>query len=545
MTAKLSIHANASAFAIHSIFAMNSQPTVALRTRFFSNASAFAIHSNKENFMKFTSTRNNELLVSGSTAVLTGLAPDGGLYVPQSFPELSRKEVEAMVEMDYPERAALVMAKFFDELTYDELLNVTTRAYSTFDGDPAPEVKLEGGLYVLELWHGKTHAFKDMALSVLPLLMTALKNKVGQSETCLIPVATSGDTGKAALEGFSGVDGTGVIVFYPDGGVSNAQRKQMVTTLGDNVKVVAVKGNFDDAQTAVKKAFGDKELQEKLGAIGCKMTGANSINLGRLAPQVAYYVSAYVDLLASEQITYGDEVDFCVPTGNFGNILAAYYAKLMGLPVGRLVCASNDNNVLADFLNSGVYSLSRDFIKTTSPSMDILISSNLERLLFEFAGRDSALVCEWMKDLKEKGSYDIGGERLYAIRETFVGGYATQEEYADTLADVFDEYGYLCDPHTAVAFDVCMQYLDETDSEAPIVVVSTASPVKFASTVLESIGLSAPEDGVSALKKMEAETAFPVPASVYELFDMEERFNEVIDPANLNETVFSFAKGLK
>lgn len=494
--------------------------------------------------MKFTSTRNNMLKVSGSTAVLTGLAPDGGLYVPESFPTVSADEIKGMTEMDYPERSALVMSKFFDELSLEELTDIACRAYATFDGDPAPEVKLDDGLYVLELWHGKTHAFKDMALSVLPLLMTALKEKVGQKEVCLIPVATSGDTGKAALEGFSDVEGTGVIVFYPDGGVSHTQRKQMVTTLGDNVKVVAVKGNFDDAQTAVKSAFGSKELQDRLAKIGCKMTGANSINLGRLAPQVAYYFSAYADLLSENQVKYGDKVDFCVPTGNFGNILAAYYAKLMGLPVGRLVCASNDNNVLTDFLNTGVYSLDREFIKTTSPSMDILISSNLERLLFEFAGRDSEVVKEWMSDLKTKGSYDIGGERLFEIRENFYGGCAKQDEYAQTLNGIYDEYGYLCDPHTAVAFDVCAQFEDDVDSDAPIVVVSTASPVKFASTVLESIGESVPDDDVKALKAMEKTTAFPVPESVYKLFKMKERFNEVIEPQTLPEAVEAFAKTL-
>lgn len=495
--------------------------------------------------MKYVSTRNNKLSVTGSTAVLTGLAPDGGLFVPESFPEISREEILRMTETDYPERSALVMSKFFDELTYDELLGIARRAYATFDGDPAPEVKLADGLYVLELWHGKTHAFKDMALSVLPLLMTALKDKTGQKETCLIPVATSGDTGKAALEGFSDVPGTAVIVFYPDGGVSHTQKKQMVTTLGSNVKVVAVRGNFDDAQTAVKQAFGDKELAGKLAEAGCKMTGANSINLGRLAPQVAYYFSAYADLLSSGQIEFGDKVDFCVPTGNFGNILAAYYAKRMGLPAGKLICASNDNNVLTDFLETGVYSLGREFIKTTSPSMDILISSNLERLLFEFADRDGDTVKAWMDELKKNGSYDVGGERLCEIRETFWGGYAKQEDYADTLMDVYDEYGYLCDPHTAVAFDVCNRYFDECEDDAPVVVVSTASPVKFAATVLDSIGITPPEDDVKALRKMESETAFPVPESVYALFGMPERFNEVIDPAALPDTVYEFAKGLK
>lgn len=494
--------------------------------------------------MKYVSTRNNKLTVSGATAVLTGLAPEGGLYVPETFPHFGADEIAAMTEMDYPERSALVMSRFFDELSYDELLTVARRAYATFDGDPAPAVKLDTGLYVLELWHGKTHAFKDMALSVLPLLMTALKEKVGQKETCLIPVATSGDTGKAALEGFADVEGTGVVVFYPDGGVSHTQRKQMVTTLGKNVKVVAVEGNFDDAQTAVKKAFGSETLKEKLAALGCKMTGANSINLGRLAPQVAYYFSAYADLLGSEQIKPGDKVDFCVPTGNFGNILAAYYAKLMGLPVGKLVCASNDNNVLTDFLASGVYSLDRDFIKTTSPSMDILISSNLERLLFEFAGRDSDKVCEWMGELKEKGSYDIGGDTLCEIRETFFGGFAAQADYAATLGEVYEEYGYLCDPHTAVAFAVLEQYKSECESDAPAVVVSTASPVKFATTVLESIGEKAPADDVRALKKMEDVTAFPVPDSVYNLFDMAERFNEVIPTDGVEAAIEAFASHL-
>lgn len=494
--------------------------------------------------MKFTSTRNNTLKVSGSTAVLTGLAPDGGLFVPEFFPTVTEEEINGMTDMDYPERSALIMSKFFDELSLDELTEIARRAYSTFDGDPAPVVKLDSGLFVLELWHGKTHAFKDMALSVLPLLMTALKEKVGQKEVCLIPVATSGDTGKAALEGFSDVNGTGVIVFYPDGGVSHTQRKQMVTTLGGNVKVVAVKGNFDDAQTAVKNAFGSAELRERLAKIGCKMTGANSINLGRLAPQVAYYFSAYVDLLSFGQIKYGDAVDFCVPTGNFGNILAAYYAKRMGLPVGKLVCASNENKVLTDFFETGVYSLDREFIKTTSPSMDILISSNLERLLFEFAGRDSEVVKQWMAELKTKGCYDVGGETLFTLRENFYGGYADCEKCAETLGEIYDEYGYLCDPHTAVAFDVCAEYESDVDTAAPIVVVSTASPVKFASTVLESIGEKVPTDDVKALKAMEKATAFPVPDGVYGLFEMEERFNEVIDPSELPEAVEKFAKTL-
>ena len=495
--------------------------------------------------MKYISTRNPAAAVSGSAAVLSGLAPDGGLYVPESFPPVSLKEIEDMTVLDYPERSARIMSLFFDELSYDELLGITRKAYATFDGDPAPLVKLDDGLYVLELWHGRTHAFKDMALSVLPLLMTALKAKAGQKETCLIPVATSGDTGKAALEGFSDVDGTGVVVFYPDGGVSHTQRRQMVTTRGGNVGVIAVRGNFDDAQTAVKRAFRDEKLTADLKALGCKMTGANSINLGRLAPQIAYYFSAYADLLSSGQIEIGDKVDFCVPTGNFGNILAGYYAYRMGLPVGTLVCASNDNNVLSDFLATGVYSLDREFIKTTSPSMDILVSSNLERLLFEFAGRDGALVSEWMNELREKGSYDIGAERLKEIREKFWGGFALQSDYAETLAEVYDEYGYLADPHTAVAFDVCGQYTDGCAEDRPVVVLSTASPVKFAPAVLAALGEEVPDDDVKALRKMQEVTAFPVPDSVYALFKAEERFGEVIDPAEVPAAVEAFAEKLK
>lgn len=494
--------------------------------------------------MKYISTRNPDVAVSGSTAVLTGLAPDGGLYVPESYPTVTIEQIEALADLDYPERSARIMSLFFDELSYDELLSITRRAYATFDGDPAPVVKLDKGLYVLELWHGRTHAFKDMALSVLPLLMTALKEKAGQKEICLIPVATSGDTGKAALEGFSGVAGTGVIVFYPYGGVSHTQRKQMVTTQGDNVSVVAVRGNFDDAQTAVKRAFGDAKLTADLAALGCKMTGANSINLGRLVPQAAYYFSAYADLLSSGQIKAGDEVNFCVPTGNFGNILAGYYARRMGLPVGRLICASNDNNVLTDFLRTGVYSLDREFIKTTSPSMDILVSSNLERLLFEFAGRDGALIREWMKELRENGRYDIGKERLAEIRKIFVGGCAMQDEYAETLKDIFDEYGYLADPHTSVAFNVCLRYKEDNGDERPAVVVGTASPVKFAPAVLAALGEKVPSDDVAALRKMEDVTAFPVPESVYKLFETEERFGEVTDPSGVPAAVEKFAAGL-
>lgn len=489
--------------------------------------------------MLFTSTRNNKLRVSGSEAVLTGLAPDGGLYVPVSLPEITREEFNAMTEMDYPERAGLVMSKIFDELSAEELTEIARKAYSTFDGDPAPVVGIDEGTYFLELYHGKTHAFKDMALSVLPLLMTALKKKTGQKELCLIPVATSGDTGKAALEGFADVPGTGVFVFYPFGGVSSTQRRQMVTTLGSNVMVAAIRGNFDDAQTAVKACFTSDALKEKLSGINVKLTGANSINFGRLAPQIAYYVSAYVDLLGAEIIGRDEKINYTVPTGNFGNILAAYYAKRMGVPVGKLVCASNENNVLTDFISTGVYSVKRPFIKTTSPSMDILVSSNLERFLFELADGDSETVKGWMTSLKENGSYDVG-ERKSVLQAVFTGGYADEDECASAIEYLFNEYGYLVDPHTAVGYAVGSEYA----AESVMVFVATASPVKFAASVLEAIGEEVPESDVKALKKLEDVTAFEIPESVKALFNMKERFTDVIDAKEVVSEIEKFARRL-
>ena len=491
--------------------------------------------------MLFTSTRNNKLRVKGSEAVLSGLAPDGGLFVPVELPKLSKPDLEQMLEMDYPERSAFIMSKLFDELSFDELKVIARRAYSTFDGDPAPIVGIDENVWFMELYHGKTHAFKDMALSVLPLLMTALKEKAGQKELCLIPVATSGDTGKAALEGFSGVEGTGVYVFYPDGGVSATQRKQMVTTLGDNVCVSAIKGNFDDAQTAVKKCFTSIELKEALKECGAKLTGANSINFGRLAPQIAYYVSGYLDLVGGEVIKMGEEISYTVPTGNFGNILAAYYAKKMGVPIKRLVCASNENNVLTEFISTGVYSVDRPFLKTMSPSMDILVSSNLERFLFDLAGKDSMVVKGWMEELKSTGRYDIGSELASKLKDEFTGGYAEESECADAIGYLFDEYGYLVDPHTAVGYAVGSAYSDE----GQMIFVSTASPVKFAASVLSSIGESVPSDDKKALLKLEKVTAFDIPQSVSDLFGMEERFTSVISTKEVQTKIVEFAKKLK
>ena len=346
--------------------------------------------------MKYVSTRDRMRTYSGAEAIVKGISDDGGLIVPSSFPVLDDAKMDALLGMDYPERAASVLAEYLDEFSYDELLGYARKAYSRFDGDdPCPLVKVDDGLYMLELWHGPTYAFKDMALTLLPYLMVASKKKLGDGSRTLILVATSGDTGKAALEGFRDVEGTEIIVFYPADGVSVMQKRQMLTQQGENVHVAGIKGNFDDAQTAVKKVFTDPEVIEKLKAHGIEMSSANSINWGRLAPQIAYYISAYCDLVTSGEIERGDKVNFVVPTGNFGNILAGYYAYRMGLPVHKLIVASNANNILTDFFNTGSYDVKRKFYKTMSPSMDILVSSNLERLLFEVTGRGSTAGSSW------------------------------------------------------------------------------------------------------------------------------------------------------
>lgn len=477
--------------------------------------------------------------------MLSALAEGGGLFVPSEIPHMTMDGIRAMEGMDYPERAAKVMSLFFDELSYSELLDITNAAYSTFDGDAAPVIVIDEGLAVLELWHGKTHAFKDMALSVLPRLMTALKAKTGQKDVCLIPVATSGDTGKAALEGFSDVDGTAVIVFYPAGGVSNMQKKQMCTTEGGNVFVVGIEGNFDDAQTAVKSAMCSSALAGKLKDIGYKMTGANSLNWGRLAPQIAYYFSAYVDMAAGGQIAWGDKLNFSVPTGNFGNILAGYYAKRMGLPIGRLICASNDNNVLTDFINSGTYSVKREFKKTVSPSMDILVSSNLERLLFELAGRDDKKINGYMSDLKTKKEYTVSGGELKALQEDFTGLWADEAEDIETIDFLFDEYGYICDTHTGVAFAALFDYVEETGDGTPCVVVSTASPFKFVNTVLEAIGEDVPADDLKALRALEEVTALPLPDSLADIIKKPDRFKSVIKADGIEDAIYSFAKSMR
>lgn len=470
--------------------------------------------------MKYTSTRDTAVTVTSADAVISGISKDGGLFVPIELPSLDYKK---MFDLDYAARADAVLRAFFDF----DVDGVAQKAYATFDSaDPAPVVKLDDDLFVMELWHGKTCAFKDMALSVLPRLLTSAKKSVGDNEKTLILVATSGDTGKAALEGFCDVEGTEAVVFYPTDGVSEVQKLAMQTQDGGNVCAVGIRGNFDDAQTAVKKAFNDAELIKSLKANGVAMSSANSINIGRLVPQIAYYFSAYCDLVDSGEIKIGDKVDFCVPTGNFGNILAGWYAYKMGLPINKLICASNKNNVLTDFIDTGVYDVNREFYKTTSPSMDILVSSNLERLIFETCGRNADVVKSRMAELNGSGRYQVTPEEIEAIRDIFACGYADDDECADAIAQMFDEYGYLIDTHTAAAYAVAAK----RDIPRPTVIVSTANPFKFAPAVLKALGEKA-GDNVSKdmFGKLTDISAMDAPERLAEVFDKPKRFTEVIE----------------
>ena len=429
--------------------------------------------------MKITyhSTRNKDITATASEAILNGIAPDGGLYVPDEIPKL-KVSFEALARMDYAHVAYEVMKLFFTDFTEEELMACIKGAYNTdkFDTEEITKLVEADGAYYLELFHGRTIAFKDMALSILPYLMTTSAKKCGAKEEIVILTATSGDTGKAALAGFADVPGTSIVVFYPKHGVSRVQEKQMVTQKGKNVNVIGIEGNFDDAQSAVKAIFTDKKLAEKMKAKGYRFSSANSINIGRLIPQVAYYVYAFSRL-------YPKQINFVVPTGNFGNILAAYYAYKMGVPVNKLICASNRNKVLTDFFETGVYDKNREFFLTSSPSMDILISSNLERLIYEIAGDKTAA---FMKDLKEKGKYKLTKEMKEKLG-LFVGGYAEDAEMSQAIADLYKKEGYIIDTHTAVAAAVYNKYKAKTGDDTCTVIASTASPYKFSRAVLNSI----------------------------------------------------------
>lgn len=486
--------------------------------------------------MDFISTRNKNAKVCGAQAIVNGISDDGGLYVPTEFPQVSSEQIKKFCGADYSETAAAVVGSFLPELS--DLSEYTEQAYSKFDGDPAPVVKVDDNIYFMELWHGPTHAFKDIALTLLPYLMTGSKKLLGDDKITLIPVATSGDTGKAALEGFKNVSGTAVAVFYPEGGVSTLQQLQMQTTTGNNVFVSAIKGNFDDAQTAVKNAFVNAELNKELGNMGVELSSANSINFGRLAPQITYYFTAYADMVDGGKIKLGDKVNFCVPSGNFGDILAGYYAKKMGLPVNKLICASNRNNVLTDFINTGRYDVRREFYKTTSPSMDILISSNLERLIFDISGNNDNVTAQRMASLKQTGVYEITEFELKVMQQTFAAGCATEEEAAQTIRNYFDEYGYIIDPHTAVAACVAEKL---NCFDLPTVILSTASPHKFAPVVLRAIGESPSGNELRDLRSLEDITALEIPQTLSQLPDAEKRFDGCVDLQDVNGTLIKFA----
>ena len=495
--------------------------------------------------MNYLSTRNKDLRLSSSQAIAKGLAPDGGLLTPAVLPRLPSSAVETMREMSYQQRVVYIMNSFLEGFAASELNSYASEAYGGgkfSHEDIAPVRKLDESTYCLELWHGPTCAFKDMALQILPHLLTASLDKNDEKKTVCILVATSGDTGKAALEGFRNVENTKILVFYPKDGVSEIQELQMVTQEGGNVGVSSVVGNFDDAQTGVKKLFADEKLAAELRERGYFLSSANSINWGRVLPQIVYYASAYCDLLKEGAIAKGQQVNICVPTGNFGNILAAYYAKAMGIPIGRLICASNQNNVLTDFIHTGSYDRNRTFYNTLSPSMDILVSSNLERMVFELSGRDDRLVREYMSQLAQYGSYRVDSSIRTKLKKEFSAGCCSDEQTKAMIAKMWGECGYLIDPHTAVAFHVLEEYRVQTGDGTPTVVVSTASPFKFCDSVLDALGIKEHKGGLDILDQLAEVTGEPVPVPLARLKNRRHRFEGVVKKDAMKDCVLEFLK---
>lgn len=489
--------------------------------------------------MKYVSTRGAAPSVTAPVAILKGLAADGGLYVPESIPALDKALLSE--DLPYEELACRVLLPFLPEYE-KELPGLTRAAYASgkFDAaPPTPLVSLSGSVYAEELWHGPTAAFKDMALQLMPRLLSTALTLTGEERDACILTATSGDTGKAALEGFCDIPKTKILVFYPAHGVSPLQKLQMTTQEGENVYVQAIEGNFDDAQSAVKEIFSDEALAASIAPYAF-LSSANSINFGRLAPQIVYYVQAYRDLVKSGKITLGEKVNFCVPTGNFGNIFACYLAKKMGLPVGRLICASNSNNVLTDFIERGVYDKNRRFFTTISPSMDILISSNLERLLYFIFGGERTV--SLMQALKTEGRYALTEEERALLKEEFFGAYCTEEETEEVIRKTFEEEGYLVDPHTAVGLKVARAYREATGDEAPIVCGSTASAYKFPQSVLKALGQEVPADEFDALARLSEVTHTPIPRAMSALIDKPVRFEGVIAKDKLSDAVERFVR---
>ena len=495
--------------------------------------------------MLYNSTQNAKEVVSAAQAIAQGISKDGGLFVPQEFPKYDENTFKALLKTDYKGRAKKVFSDFLSDFTEEEISDCVEKAYTAqkFGGEnPAPisYCNLDGTtLNILELWHGPTCAFKDMALQILPHLLTKSLKKKYDGKTAVILVATSGDTGKAALEGFKDVAGTRIIVFYPDNGVSEIQKLQMVTQEGNNVSVAAVKGNFDDAQSGVKKIFTDTDYKNLLDRNQFKLSSANSINWGRLVPQIVYYFSSYAELVKNNEIEIGDKINVVVPTGNFGNILASYYASLMGLPINEFICASNSNNVLTDFIKTGVYDKNRNFYTTISPSMDILVSSNLERLLYKLSGDNDEVTRGWMNALKSEGKYEVSDDVKAVINEKFYGGFCDDKNTEATIHEMFEQDKYLCDTHTAVAINVYKQYVEETGDKTPSVIASTASPYKFSKAVLEAVEPNAtlPETEFDMVDELHKVSGAEVPAPLANLKNKTARFSDVTEVSDMENYV--------
>ncbi len=491
--------------------------------------------------MNYVSTRDISVKATAAKAIAQGISVEGGLFVPDCFPTLSGADFEALIKMDYIERAKFVLSKFLNDFTGEEVQYCVKGAYTgSFDNEqPAPISLINKNANILELWHGPTCAFKDLALQLLPYLLTTSAKKVNDGKKTVILVATSGDTGKAALEGFKDVPDTEILVFYPSDGVSPMQKLQMDSQKGENVHVCAIKGNFDDAQTGVKKIFTDNAVKAKLAENNMLFSSANSINWGRLAPQIVYYISAYCDLLEREPERMADGFNIVVPTGNFGNILAAYYAKKMGVPVNKLICASNANNVLTDFIKTGTYDRNRSFFTTISPSMDILISSNLERMLFELSGNNDKEVASLQESLSKNGTFTVSDSIKAKMSELFWAGCCDDEDTLKTIGKYFDEYSYLSDTHTAVALNVYEQYIATTGDDRPTVIASTASPYKFANSVLSAISEEKGNSEFDTVKLLSEISGTEIPEPLMALENAEVRFKEICEKDNMLSAVYS------
>jgi len=491
--------------------------------------------------MQYLSTRGKSDKVSSAQAIKQGLAPDGGLFVPEKLIEFSKSGLESMLNSEYKSIAKKVFSEYLTDYTAEEINHCVNSAYGdNFDDKDIAPVRLLKDVSVLELWHGPTCAFKDMALQILPHFLVLAAKKTGEESEIVILVATSGDTGKAALEGFRDVTGTRIIVFFPESGVSEVQKLQMITQEGKNVHVVAVEGNFDDCQSGVKRVFSDKDFNEELNQKSYKLSSANSINWGRLIPQVVYYFSSYLKLVRENKINFGDKVNFVVPTGNFGNILAGYYAMKMGLPVNKLICAANSNNVLTDFIKTGVYDKNREFLRTISPSMDILISSNLERLLFEVTDRNADKIDQWMAELKQSGKYEVDDDVKEKVQDIFWSEYATDEDTMKIIKEVWDKHNYLVDTHTAVAFKVYEDYKSTTGDETQTIILSTASPFKFNASVAKAVLGEEKIKGKSEfllLEMLSDYTGWPIPASLRGLDKRKVLHTDKIAPVDMKQKV--------